>query len=53
MTLFVNLEQAAALLGTDVEGVEALLASGELVRGPYGISSADIACLLLEREASA
>ena len=48
MTLFFNHEQAADLLGTDVEGVKALIAKGELVLTADGIASADVALLIME-----
>ena len=47
MTLFLNHEQAADLLGTDVEGVKSLIAQGELNLTPDGISSADVALLIM------
>ncbi|RMG16222.1 MAG: hypothetical protein D6731_06675 [Planctomycetota bacterium] len=50
MTLFFTLPQAASLLGTDEDGVRALVAQGALRLLPDGVPSEDVALLLLERE---
>lgn len=50
MQLFLTEEQAAALLGVDVETVRSYLDAGELTRSRDGISSAEVAAWLLERE---
>ena len=47
MTLFFNHEQAAALLGTDVEGVKLLIRQGELRKTPDGIPADEVALFIL------
>ena len=51
MTLFFNYDQAAALLGTDVEGVKELIRQGELRFTPDGIPADEVALFLLEKQA--
>ena len=50
-TLFLNYEQAANLLDTDVEGVKAYIRQGELTVGPDGIPCDEVALFLLEKQA--
>jgi len=50
VTLFFTLEQAAALLGCDVEQVEVSLRHGELTRCRDGIPADQVALLLMQRE---
>lgn len=50
-TLFLNYEQAADLLNTDVEGVKAYIREGELTVGTDGIPCDEVALFLLEKQA--